>query len=267
MGAKLTENSAQLDESVRDLSTLDNDLKFELLRAGVDAAGVIDPTPVSDLVGAGLSLAAGDLVGAGLSLISIIPYAGDAIGKTAKGARALKKMNDLRKRINASIAAVNRLRKAAKRKAASAIRAKRKAEAAKKAADARKGVQGCSPPANRFGTRLPTEGKWAGEKGHSVWTSPDGVKVRYKDGYPDFPGPPTHAKGSVEIDMKGNRTTDFTDADEAMRKQLGDPNWERPEGMTWHHKEDGVTMELVPSEVHDAAQHTGGVSMIQDPEY
>ena len=35
-----------------------------------------------------------------------------------------------------------------------------------------------------------------------------------------------------------------------------------PPGYTWHHKEDGVTMELIPADVHAAAKHTGGASVV-----
>ena len=85
-------------------------------QTAVDIAGIADPTPISDVVGAGMSLYTGDFIGAGLSLISIVPYAGDALGKTAKGARAAKKINDLRKRIEAAIAAVNLAKKLARRR-------------------------------------------------------------------------------------------------------------------------------------------------------
>jgi len=33
--------------------------------------------------------------------------------------------------------------------------------------------------------------------------------------------------------------------------------------LTWHHNEDGITMELVPTDIHDAARHTGGVAIIK----
>ena len=36
-----------------------------------------------------------------------------------------------------------------------------------------------------------------------------------------------------------------------------------PEGYTWHHHQDGKTMLLVPSNLHGAVRHTGGVSTIR----
>lgn len=71
--------------------------------------------------------------------------------------------------------------------------------------------------------------------------------MEYKNGFPDYK---PFSKGEVDIPMQGNRTSDFTNADKAMREKLGDPNWERPSGHTWHHNENGVTMELIPQNVH-----------------
>jgi hypothetical protein len=36
-----------------------------------------------------------------------------------------------------------------------------------------------------------------------------------------------------------------------------------PEGYTWHHVEDGETMQLVPTDLHDAVKHTGGAAVIR----
>lgn len=104
----------ELAAAEAELAQAQKDLAWEMSKAAVDAAGLVDPTPISDGIGAAMSLADGDLVGAGLSLVSMVPYVGDAIGKTAKGARALKKLNDLRKLVTALLAKVEMLRKAAK---------------------------------------------------------------------------------------------------------------------------------------------------------
>ncbi|MEO1763519.1 MAG: hypothetical protein AAFR83_16470 [Cyanobacteria bacterium J06629_18] len=93
------DNSEEMLEAEKELAAFEKELAWELSKAAVDAAGIVDPTPISDAVGASMSLAEGDLIGAGLSLISIIPYVGDALGKTAKGARAAKKIAKLRKKI------------------------------------------------------------------------------------------------------------------------------------------------------------------------
>lgn len=64
-----------------------------------------------------------------------------------------------------------------------------------------------------------------------------------------------YATATVEIDMKGNRTTDFRDAN----KKAG---FRRPpKGYSWHHHQDGKTMQLVPTDLHKNVPHTGGVSI------
>ncbi|MBN1126825.1 MAG: HNH endonuclease [Sedimentisphaerales bacterium] len=44
-------------------------------------------------------------------------------------------------------------------------------------------------------------------------------------------------------------------------KMMGYPD--TPKGYTWHHVEDGVTMQLVPTDLHQAVRHTGGVAVIK----
>lgn len=53
-----------------------------------------------------------------------------------------------------------------------------------------------------------------------------------------------------------------------MREKLGDPTWpgngkDAPRDFTWHHCEDGATMQLVKKEVHSKAEsHIGGESIV-----
>lgn len=82
---------------------------------------------------------------------------------------------------------------------------------------------------------------------------PEGVKFD-AEGYPDFS---PYAVEAVEIDMKGNHTTDYQDANSAAGLER------TPEGYTWHHHQDGKTMLLVPTDLHSAVRHTGGVSTIR----
>jgi len=53
----------------------------------------------------------------------------------------------------------------------------------------------------------------------------------------------------------GTRLGDFAAANEAAGLES------TPEGFTWHHVEDGTTMQLVPSDIHAATGHTGGFSL------
>jgi hypothetical protein len=70
-----------------------------------------------------------------------------------------------------------------------------------------------------------------------------------RNGYPDFTA---LAKAQVTIVPTGSRAGDFRAANkEAGFKQT-------PEGYTWHHHQDGRTMQLVPREIHAQTGHTGG---------
>lgn len=54
------------------------------LGLATDITGIIDPSPISDGISAGISISDGDWVGAGLSVASIFPYIGDAAAKPIK---------------------------------------------------------------------------------------------------------------------------------------------------------------------------------------
>ncbi|NPC84254.1 HNH endonuclease, partial [Pyxidicoccus fallax] len=128
--------------------------------------------------------------------------------------------------------------------------------------------------ANRFGTNLPADGKWAGEKGNSAWTpdpntpkgqeilkATEGKPIQFKDGYPDFS---PFSQKNVSIEMKGDHYQDFKAAN--MKAGFGDTATPPP-GMTWHHHEDGKTMMLVPQKINNNVPHTGGASVVKDAGY
>ena len=122
----------ELAAAQAELDAANRELAWELSKAAVDVAGIADPTPVSDLVGAGMSLFDGDLIGAGLSLISVVPYVGDALGKTAKGARVAKKLAALEQRV---AGATRKLASLRKKVASAKSRASRALEKARSAPD------------------------------------------------------------------------------------------------------------------------------------
>jgi len=136
-----------------------------------------------------------------------------------------------------------------------------------------------------------------GVPGESWWLSDDGaVRVKFEGQFPKF-----EAVNGAEfkIDMRGNRSTDFDAAnqalmdrlrtDSAFRQQFGvDENWiksmtaadeqtvirtkmnewiSETNHWTWHHSEDMQTMQLVRQDVHNVAKggvaHTGGASYAQ----
>ena len=83
-----------------------------------------------------------------------------------------------------------------------------------------------------------------------------------------------NGKAEVEIVQTGNNTTDFKAADEALKKATGKTEAQLAQelgvSLTWHHKEDGVTMQLVPKELHGATSQSGnvgGASTVQKPEF
>jgi hypothetical protein len=250
--------------------------EWQIAKTAADAAGIVDPSPVSDLVGGGMSLIEGDIVGAALSGVSLVPYLGDLLAKPLKGVRAAKRLAELTEQIGKLTKKIDQLKD----------QLARRREAAKRVREARRrgrSVEQCKADGN-WGTQLPRTGKWdpPNSRGHGRWTSEDGqYSIDYREGYPDFStakGPANAERppyrGSVEIDnMKGNYGSDFDAADAAwMRNNNGQ---RPPEGYTWHHKEDGVSMELVRTDVHDraisaggsGAAHTGGASVVKSPEF
>ena len=84
---------------------------------------------------------------------------------------------------------------------------------------------------------------------------PDSVQFN-ASGYPSFS---RYAKYIVRIRYTGTRPGDFAAANRAAGLAS------TPKGWTWHHHEDGMTMELVPEDLHGAARHTGGFSIGGNP--
>lgn len=88
-------------------------------------------------------------------------------------------------------------------------------------------------------------------------------EVQYTEaGYPDF-APFVYEKNGVkaEVDIYLNKTRgrDETLAKERYREAIKDPEWDEPDGYTWHHSESVGRMYLVPTAIHEAFRHTGGI--------
>ena len=95
---------------------------------------------------------------------------------------------------------------------------------------------------------------------------PDGVPFT-EDGFPDFS---KYAKETVKFEypsvealkadtcLTGNNYHDFKLANAKMGFK------EKPAGYTWHHNEDKMTLQLVPTDLHMAVKHTGGASLIRN---
>lgn len=290
MGKSLKSGEArrQLDALEADTKAAAREKALDEAQAVLDAAGIADPTPISDLVSGVISAVRGDWVGAGLSLISAIPYVGDAVAKTGKGAKLVAKLAEIEKRIADNTAKAKQIISNALKSDTAALRAKKAASKAEKIEEAL--VKDCPIRGNEFGTHAPVEG-WIGKPGDSAWNPAEGVKnperleeiqsvlgdkkLQFKDGYPDF-SPYAHkvempdgslVPARVEIEMKGVNGPDFKAANEAMAKKLGVNAYDAPDGFTWHHNQDGVTMELIPSELHNNVPHSGGASLARNPGY
>ncbi|HEX5748538.1 MAG TPA: HNH endonuclease [Archangium sp.] len=281
MGAELESlnaNSLELRRAEGLLEKLTKNLDWEMAQAALDAVGTIDPTPISDLTSAGISLYRGQFLDAGLSVVSAFPYLGDVLGKAAKAARITQRMVDLKRRIDVTVTSINKLRRNNRTLAAAAERARIKKEAAERAAKKKK-CKNCPDDEEvspTYGTTLPkTGGRWSDpnnpgnsdwipdpntEKGKKILEVTGGKPITFKDGYPDFS---PYAKKSVEIDMIGDHSQDFKNANKAAGIEGSNP----PKGFTWHHKEDGVTMELVPQDLHNKVPHTGGAAIVDGSRY
>ena len=240
--------------------------------AGLAAAGMLPPPfgTAADVASLGRSLWKGDWGGALFDAIGLVPIVGDA----AKAGKIADKLNDLRKAMDVAASTLGKSLQKTKKAAAQYWADMAKA----RKVDYDKAIKSCTTKACRdakaamkgpqYGN-TPTDGPngaWKGERGDSVWqpsAAKGGPAIKYRNGFPDY-GP--HSRGNVEIPMRGNTTTDFTAARDAMRAKTGDPNWTTPKDMTWHHKEDGVTMQLIPKSVHAtgggaSTPHMGGASL------
>jgi hypothetical protein len=92
--------------------------------------------------------------------------------------------------------------------------------------------------------------------GSTTFYDKSGRAVTYsKEGYPDF-----SPYAEAEIKVEGLRGTIPPD-DKLANQAVGLSS--TPDGYTWHHVEDGSTMQLLPSDIHATFPHTGGASLIR----
>lgn len=94
--------------------------------------------------------------------------------------------------------------------------------------------------------------------GTTIFTRSDGVSVTYdKAGFPDFTPYRHPTVKDVQIEFTGSYPKDFAAADKAtgITKKMRED-----EGYTWHHHQDGKTMQLIKKNVHQDFFHTGGMS-------
>jgi RHS repeat-associated protein len=108
--------------------------------------------------------------------------------------------------------------------------------------------------------RMPINSQYAGKTvplGHL----PKEIRNKYPhsvpftgSGFPDFS---RYSIRNVRIELGKTRGVDFTRADKAAGFNRSNP---RPKGYTWHHHQDTGYMQLVPTDLHNAIKHTGGIA-------
>jgi len=260
--------------------------KLEQASVAADIAGLFDPTPASDAVGAVLSLIQGDLLGAGLSVVGMLPYAGDIakIPKIAKHAPrtasaiklVMKRSSDL---ANAGEAF---LKNNFTLKQIEVARAKATERVRKALLDAKNKVpcKDCAKlkDGGKKQLQMPeTNGTWKGGQqpadGNGIFTLdqpvklPDGQMVssmEYKDGFPLFDKYTLDGKHTL-LTVTGN----VKDDTKALLKQMreNNPNYKLPgKDYTLHHFEDG-TVGFVPRDLHgrgNGFSHTGGQAIVNN---
>jgi len=89
--------------------------------------------------------------------------------------------------------------------------------------------------------------------GEWTYTDSQGNSITYKNGYPDFKGS-GYVKQEVDIGPFTNRSSDFRIADKMA------PNGPKSNTSTWHHNEDGRTLQEVNRDIHKRFTHRGGIS-------
>ena len=101
----------------------------------------------------------------------------------------------------------------------------------------------------KIGGRNPINSKYAGG------IHPSGVKFN-ANGFPDF-------SPYSKVEMKyGNLTGNYKKDAAVANKSMGYSK--TPAGYVWHHVEDGKTMQLIPSSIHDECRHTGGAAFLRN---
>jgi hypothetical protein len=136
-GFNLTERIQTVTKKLADVNA---EMAWEAAGTAADVAGMVDPTPISDAVGAGIAIRNGDFLGAGLNVVGMIPYLGDAVAKPIKATRVAKRVLALKEKatlLTKELADLNALKKKEEAAELAAKEAKIAADA-KKAKDAEK---------------------------------------------------------------------------------------------------------------------------------
>jgi hypothetical protein len=146
------------------------------------------------------------------------------------------------------------------------------------------GIAGNRLPASYKGTwsnpAQPGTGRWFPNPDHPAYKYCGKNGIPYHNGYPNFselalpggeinllPGKKVVVNGVEQDVAMVGKMSDFEMADALAAQQTGMKDattfseWRLNRGYTWHHRENGVTMQLVPTELHASIPHIGGASL------
>lgn len=80
-----------------------------------------------------------------------------------------------------------------------------------------------------------------------------------KYGYPDFS---KYSKMDIKTSrLTGNHQNDVRIVEKITKQKH--PKWKKRVGYTWHHHQDGKTMQYIPTDLHSAIPHSGGASRLR----
>jgi Domain of unknown function (DUF4157)/A nuclease of the HNH/ENDO VII superfamily with conserved WHH len=125
---------------------------------------------------------------------------------------------------------------------------------------------------------LPESGQWRdllgqpGTPGNSIWYPPPGSRaaaitggqgIPYHNGFPNFTQWQLPGSEVSLLNMTGRGMGDFAAADTIAGARTGMTQrqfqqWRLDNGYTWHHRENAISMQLVPTALHASVPHLGG---------
>ena len=91
----------------------------------------------------------------------------------------------------------------------------------------------------------------------------DIIKAKYGDILMTESGSPIFDQFAIAR-IESNSLTGINAEDMNIANKLHHYNYVSIPGYTWHHLEDGKTMILIPTELHEAYRHTGGADFIRE---
>ncbi len=104
--------------------------------------------------------------------------------------------------------------------------------------------------------------------GSTTYYDHDGNAVTYNsDGYPDFS---PYSEAEFEIPNMDGTSSDFSKVYEKMKEEYGFNtqkevrDWLKEQGLTPHHHQNGVTIQLVDTKIHNKFPHSGGASNLRN---